>query len=84
MFNFPSVLAITIICYLVAEGIKATAIDNKWLPPICGLIGGMIGLVGLNVMPNFPANNPIDAVAVGIVSGLAATGAYEAIKQMRS
>ena len=33
-------------------------------------------------MPNFPATDIINAIAVGIVSGLAATGANQIFKQM--
>ena len=34
------------------------------------------------IMPEFPATDYITAVAVGIVSGLAATGAHQAVKQL--
>ena len=34
------------------------------------------------VMPDFPATDYITAVAVGIVSGLAATGANQIVKQL--
>ncbi len=34
-------------------------------------------------MPEFPAADPITAVAVGIVSGLAATGADQIAKQLK-
>ena len=33
------------------------------------------------VMPSYPAKDPITAIAVGIVSGLAATGLHQAAKQ---
>ena len=36
-FGIASVAAITVICYLAAQAVKATALDNKWLPVICGL-----------------------------------------------
>ena len=77
-----SVMAITIICYLIAQGVKATPLENKWLPVICGICGGVLGYIGMLVMPNFPAGDPLTAVAVGIVSGLAATGSREMITQM--
>ena len=77
-----SVGAITVICFLAAQCIKATSLDNKWLPVICGVLGGILGVVGLNVMPNFPANDILTAIAVGIVSGLAATGAHQIYKQL--
>ena len=33
-------------------------------------------------MPEFPAADPITAAAVGVVSGLAATGINQAVKQL--
>ena len=81
-FGIASVAAITVICLLVAQGIKATSIDNKWLPVICGFLGGILGVVGMYVMPDFPSNDVITSIAVGIVSGLAATGANQIYKQL--
>lgn len=74
-----SVAAITVVCYLIAQAVKATALDNKWLPVICGALGGVLGVAGLHVMPDFPAGDILTAVAVGIVSGLAASGAYDIV-----
>lgn len=76
--------AITVICILAAQGIKATPLDNKWLPVICGLLGGILGIVGMYVMADFPAADVITAAAVGIVSGLAATGANQVYKQLKN
>lgn len=81
-FGIASVAAITVICLLVAQGIKATDIDNKWLPVICGVLGGVLGVVGMYVMPDFPSNDIITSIAVGIVSGLAATGVNQVYKQL--
>ena len=82
IMGFTAIAAITVICYLVALGVKATPLDNKWLPLICGLLGGVLGVVGMLVMPDYPATDYITAVAIGIVSGLAATGANQIIKQL--
>lgn len=83
-FGIASVAAITVICYLAAQAVKATALDNKWLPVICGLLGGVLGTVCLAVgVPDFPAGDYITAAAVGIVSGLAATGANQVYKQFK-
>lgn len=79
--GFASVAAITVICFLAAETVKLTPLDNKWLPVICGVLGGILGVVGQRVMPDFPADNILTAIAVGIVSGLAATGAHQIYKQ---
>lgn len=81
-FGIASVAGITVICYLAAMAVKATEVDNKWLPVICGLIGGILGVVGMFFMPDFPAADIINAVAIGIVSGLAATGINQAYKQL--
>ena len=42
----------------------------------------VLGVVGMMIMPEFPATDYITAVAVGIVSGLAATGANQIVKQL--
>lgn len=81
-FGIASVAGITVICYLVAQVVKATPLDNKWLPILCGVAGGVLGVVGLYVMPEFPAGDVVTAVAVGIVSGLAATGVNQVYKQL--
>ena len=80
--TMASVIGITVICYLIAMGVRATSLDTKWLPVICGVIGGVLGVVGMYIMPDFPASDYINAVAVGIVSGLAATGANQIGKQL--
>lgn len=80
-FGIVGVAAITVICFLVAEAIKATLLDKKWLPAICGSVGLILGIVGMYIMPDFPASDPITAAAVGVVSGLAATGADQIYKQ---
>lgn len=82
IMGITGVAAITVICYLAAEAIKATALDNKWLPVICGVLGGALGMAAMVIMPDYPADDYITAVAVGIVSGLAATGADQIAKQL--
>ena len=75
-----SVAGITIICYLAATAIKQTPLANKWLPTLCGILGGVLGVAGMYVIADFPAADPITAVAVGIVSGLAATGVNQIVQ----
>ena len=82
MLGITGIAAITVICFLVAEGIKATPLDNKWLPVICGCLGGVLGVVAMYVMPEFPGKDVLTAIAIGIVSGLAATGAHQIGKQL--
>lgn len=82
-FGIASVAAITVICYLVGLCIKATALNDKFIPICCGIAGAILGIVGLYAgLPDFPAADPVTAVAVGIVSGLAATGVNQVAKQL--
>ena len=82
-FGMASVAAITVIAYIIGLTVKASGINNKWIPILCALCGGVLCIVGLFVMPDFPAGDVITAAAVGIVSGMAATGADQMIKQMK-
>ena len=83
-FGIASVAAITVICYLVGLVVKATKWNNdKYIPIACGIVGGILGVAGLYLaLPDFPATDPLTATAVGIVSGLAATGINQAFKQV--
>ena len=45
--------------------------------------GAALGVAGMYTMPAFPAQDIINALAIGIVSGLAATGVNQAIKQIK-
>ena len=81
-FGIASVAGITVICYLAAQAVKATNLDNKWLPVICGVLGGILGVVVLYWIPEYPAQDIITAIDVGIMSGLAATGVNQVYKQL--
>jgi len=83
-FGFAPVMAIVVVCYLLAMAIKATLLDNKWLPVLCGIFGGILGIVAMWIIPDFPATDVISALAIGIVSGLSATGVNQIYKQMKS
>ncbi len=73
---------ITVIVFLAVEAVKATPLDNKWMPVIAGSFGGILGVVAMFVMPDFPGADPLTAIAIGIMSGLAATGAHQIYKQL--
>lgn len=81
-FGIAGVAAITVICYLIGMLVKASGLDNKWIPIICGVCGLALGLAAMVIMPDFPATDYITAAAIGVVSGLAATGADQIIKQL--
>lgn len=80
--EFATVAGIVMICFLIGLAVKASLLDDKYIPIIVGVCGGILGVVGLFTMPGFPVDNVIDAVAVGIASGLAATGFHQIGKQM--
>lgn len=78
-----TVAAITVISYLVGMGCKAAdMIPDKYIPVIVGAVGAILGIVGLYTMPDFPANDILNALAVGIASGLASTGVNQIVKQL--
>lgn len=81
-FGFAPVMSIVAICYLIATALKLTPLDKKWLPLICGICGAILGYLGMSIIENYPAADPITAVGIGIVSGLAATGVHQIGKQL--
>lgn len=80
--NITGVGAITVLCMLVAQGIKATPLDNKWLPVICMALGAVLGVIGMLTMPDYPAGDWLTAAAVGVFSGAASTGVHQLYKQL--
>jgi len=78
-----TVAAITVICYLIGVVCKATGKIDKWIPSIVGAAGAVLGVVGLYTIKDFPAGDVLNALAVGIASGLASTGANQIVKQLR-
>ena len=86
MTEIVSIPAIVIVCYLIGMGCKAVGNEklDKFIPTICGVVGGIIGIATFLTIPNFiPGDNWIIALATGIVSGLAATGANQIFKQLK-
>ena len=77
-----TVAAITVICYLVGIGCKANGKIDKWIPIIVGAVGAALGVVGMYTIPDFPAHDILNALAVGIASGLASTGVNQVVKQL--
>ncbi len=82
-FGITGVAAITALSWLLGQGIKLSPLNRCWIPLICGVFGGLLGILGLYTMAGFPAEDPITAAAMGVVSGLAATGVHQACKQIK-
>ena len=82
-FGLLPVGSITAICFLVGLAIKATETMDKWIPALCGAAGCILGLLWYFFgWPGLSAQEPITAAAIGIVSGLAATGVHQIGKQI--
>nr|DAQ23250.1 MAG TPA: holin [Bacteriophage sp.] len=79
-----TVVAIVVITYLIGLGAKAIPqIKDNFIPIIVGIAGGILGVIGMYVIPDFPANDILNAIAVGIVSGLSSTGVNQIYKQAK-
>lgn len=83
--SVSTVVAIVVITYLIGLGTKAIPrIKDNYIPIIVGIAGGILGVIGMYVIPDFPANDILNAIAVGIVSGLSSTGVNQIYKQVKN
>ena len=83
-FGIANVAVITALVYIFGLGIKASKLDDRWIPTLCGVCGIVLGIVAMAIgMPDFPATDYLTAAAIGGASGLAATGFDQAVKQLR-
>lgn len=80
--GISAVAVITVIAFFFGEVAKSTKLNNKWVPVICGAVGALLGVAAMYTVPDFPATDILSAIAVGIVSGMAATGLHQTIKQL--
>lgn len=80
--NVSTVVAIVVICFLIGNAAKNLKfVKDEWIPTIVGFFGGILGAVGMHVIPDYPAQDYLNAIAVGIMSGLASTGVHQLVKQ---
>ena len=81
--SMTTVIAIVVICYLIGLAAKTIpAVKDNYIPVIVGAFGGILGVLGMYVIPDFPAQDILNAIAVGIVSGLSSTGINQVYKQI--
>ena len=81
-FGVATVPTIAALCYFVGALCKRKKfICDTDIPTIVMAAGIILGCVGKNVIPEFPANDYLTAAAVGAVSGMAATWANQTFKQ---
>ena len=75
--------AIVVISYMITEIFKVF-INKKYLPIVAGISGGCLGVLSFVLQIDImPATDIISALAIGIISGLAATGSNQIIKQIK-
>lgn len=83
MLNYSTIPLIVVICYIVITAIKSTKIDSRWYPLISCGIGMLIGVAMFYITPEFiGATSIMVAIVSGGVSGLAATGSNQVLKQL--
>lgn len=83
ILGVSGVAFIVIFCLLIGLIVKATGINNKWIPVICGVCGAILGALALRFdAAGFPAEDYFQAVAIGIVSGLGSVGCHQVAKQL--
>ena len=79
-----TVMAIVVITYLIGLIAKdSMRVKDEAIRAIVGVAGGVLGVAGMYIMPDFPASDILNAIAIGIVSGLASTGVNQAYKQIK-
>lgn len=79
--GIAGVAALTVVCYLAGQAVKAAKIRKKWVNVVIGIFGMVIGVAAMYIMPDYPAEDPITAAAVGIVSSLAASNIRTDVKK---
>lgn len=65
---------ITVIAYFVGLASKDFNFDNKFIPLITGLVGGILGALFYIMQIPGAQSDIFSSIALGILSGLASTG----------
>jgi O-antigen/teichoic acid export membrane protein len=83
--SVSTVVAIVVITYLIGYAAKQIPqVKDNYIPIIVGAAGAILGIIGMYVIPDYPANDILNAIAVGIVSGLSSTGVNQIYKQVKN
>lgn len=85
--EYTSVPIIVIICYVIGEiykkMVKKRKKFNKYIPIILTIVGGILGLAIYKTSSEMiMAHNEWEAILIGILSGVGATGTNQIIKQI--
>lgn len=81
--GITGVASISIICYLIGMALKSIGgFDDRRIPVVMGVAGAILGVVSFFCAPGIiPAEDLVTAIAIGVVSGLGATGVNQIYKQ---
>lgn len=78
------VIGIVVLCYIIGMGLKAwSKFADKWIPVMMAVCGAALGVVVYFVEPALlgDVGGIMSAIIKGAVSGLAATGINQVVKQ---
>ena len=54
-FGITGVAAITVLCFLLGQAVKATGKLFRWSPVMCGASGFVLGILGWKMFPDLPS-----------------------------
>ena len=87
LLEVASVPVIIVVVYLLLELYKAIFKSDKaknFIPVFAGVLGAICGVVLYYIFPDMiAAENFVNAIVIGVVSGLGATGTNQIVKQMQ-
>jgi len=82
--GFVAVPTISIICFFIAKIFKDFTDESlhKNIPTVVGLAGVVIATLAYLFIPEtIPASNILEAITLGVISGLGSTGLHQVFKQ---
>lgn len=83
MLNYSAIPVIVVICYIAITAIKGTSVSSKWYPVISCFLGAISAFAMYYIVPGFiNASTLTAAIISGGISGLAATGSNQVLKQL--
>lgn len=81
--GFATYAAIVVICYVVGFCLKKVKkVNDSFIPIIVSALGGILGILSFYLVPDYPSTDIINALAIGLFSGLASTGINQVYKQI--
>ena len=84
IITVPVILGFAYLVGIIVKSFKNDKLDD-FIPDICIVVGVILGLISFYTIPDLiPANNWISACVIGGFSGLAATGANQAVRKLKA